>query len=147
MRLSSSADCAPYNVGMGIARKWFCIFLLAGPMAFAGSPESVWVNGTKWKIVREQNIIVGDGRYDGYTLCDKHVIRIASDIGRCFEAVTLFHELEHASVCNQDFESQKMTGHQAIDRLSFGMPKIIADNPKLRHYFGQTRNCSWTDAE
>jgi hypothetical protein len=132
---------------MGIAKKWFCFLLLIGPMAYAGSPESVLVNGTKWKIVREQNIILEDGRYDGYTLCDKHVIRIANDIGRCFEAVTLFHELEHASVCNQKFESQKMTGHEAIDRLAFGMPKIIADNPKLRRYFGQTRNCSWTDAE
>jgi hypothetical protein len=132
---------------MGIAKKWLYFLLLAGSMAFAGSPESVMVNGAKWRIVREQNIILEDGSYDGYTLCDKHVIRIANDIGRCFEAVTLFHELEHASVCNQKFELQKMTGHEAIDRLAFGMPKIIADNPKLRRYFGQTRNCSWTDAE
>jgi hypothetical protein len=128
-------------------KKWIVVLLLVSRMAFAGSPESVVVNGTKWKIVREQEIILKHGAYDGYTSCDKHVIRIAGDIGLCFEAVTLFHELEHASVCNQDFESQRMTGHDAIERLAFGMSKIIADNPNLRRYFGKARNCSWTDEE
>lgn len=128
-------------------KKWLVFFLMASSMAFAGSPKSVVVNGTKWTIVREQQIVLADGRYDGYTSCDKHVIRIAGDIGRCFEAVTLFHELEHASVCDQDFEVQKMTGHEAIERIAFGMSKIIADNPNLRRYFGRASKCSWIDAE
>src|SRR5581483_11279917 len=113
------------------------VFLvLASPMAFGRPPKSLLVNGTRWKIVPQPEIILKSGWYQGYTLCDKHVIEIVNDLGRCFEAVTLFHELEHASVCNQDFESQQLSGHQAIDRLSFGMPKILADNPELRHYFG-----------
>lgn len=105
------------------------------------------MNGTKWSIVYHKDIILHNQPYDGYTSCDEHVIRIADDIGRCFEAVTLFHELEHASVCDQDFELKNMTGHDAIDQLAFGMSKIIADNPKLRRYFGEARNCSWNAAE
>lgn len=132
---------------MSVALKWFFFLLLASTPALAGSPTSVVVNGTKWRIVREPDIIVEQRPYDGYTLCDKHVIRIANDIGRCFEAVTLFHELEHASVCHQNFELQQMTGHQAIERLAFGMSKIIADNPNLRRYFGRASKCSWNDAE
>lgn len=132
---------------MVVLKKCLVFILLTSLTAFARSPKSVVVNGTTWTIVREQNIIVGEGRYDGYTSCDKHVIRIADDIGRCFEAVTLFHELEHASVCNQDFEAQRMSGHEAIDRLAFGMSKIIADNPEIRRYFGKARDCSWNDAE
>jgi len=128
-------------------QRWAVFLLLASPMAFAGPPKSLMVNGTKWKIVRQPDIILKSGRYQGYTSCDQHVIQIVDDLGRCFEAVTLFHELEHASMCNQGFESQQLSGHQAIDRLAFGMPKIMADNPELRHYFGKSRKCSWTDAE
>ncbi len=132
---------------MHILQKCCLFLLLASPMSFASSPNSVLVNGIKWKIVREEEIVIQQRRYDGHTSCDKHVIRIASDIGRCFEAVTLFHELEHASVCEQNFEVQQMSGHQAIERLAFGMSKIIADNPNLRRYFGKASKCSWTDAE
>jgi len=128
-------------------KKWIVALFLVSQTAFAGSPKSVIVDGTKWEIVREHNIIVEHSVYDGYTSCDKHVIQIADDIGRCFEAVTVFHELEHASVCNQDFELRKMTGHDAIERLAFGMSKIIADNPNLRRYLAKARKCSWTDAE
>jgi hypothetical protein len=128
-------------------QQWAVFLLLASSTAFADPPKSLMVNGTQWKIVRQPEIILKSGWYQGYTSCDKHVIQIVDDLGRCFEAVTLFHELEHASVCNQDFESQQLSGHQAIDRLAFGMPKIMADNPKLRQYFGKSRNCSWTDAE
>jgi hypothetical protein len=132
---------------MSSVLKWLFFLLVASRMAFGGSPNSVVVNGTKWRIVREHEIVLEHGQYDGYTFCDKHIIRIADDIGRCFEAVTLFHELEHASVCDQGFEAERMTGHEAIERLAFGMSKIIADNPKLRRYLGKARNCSWTDAE
>ena len=128
-------------------KKWIVALFLVSQTAFAGSPKSVIVDGTKWEIVREHNIIVEHSVYDGYTSCDKHVIQIADDIGRCFEAVTVFHELEHASVCNQGFELRNMTGHDAMDRLAFGMSKIIADNPNLRRYFAKARKCSWTDAE
>ena len=141
-----AASATLAGMGRHIAR-WAVFLLLSGPIAFAGPPKSLMVNGTKWKIVRQPKIIVKSAMYEGYTSCDKHVIQIVDDLGRCFEAVTLFHELEHASVCNQDFESQQLSGHQAIDRLAFGMPKIIADNPELRHYFGKSRKCSWTDAE
>ena len=116
-------------------------------MAFAAPPKSLIVNGTKWRIVLQPEIILKSGRYQGYTSCDKRVIQIVNDLDRCFEAVTLFHELEHASMCYQDFEAQQLSGHQAIDRLAFGMPKIIADNPELRNYFGKSRKCSWTAAE
>jgi hypothetical protein len=123
------------------------LFFIVTSMA-SGMPRAVKVNGAEWTIVRQHAIVGERGTpYDGYTSCDKHVIRIADDIGRCFEAVTLFHELEHASVCNQEFEVQSMTGHQAIERLAFGMSKILADNPKLRKYFGRSSQCSWTAAE
>jgi hypothetical protein len=132
---------------MRVAVKWFFFLLLASTPAIAGSPNSVVVNRIKWRIVREPDIKVGQRWYSGYTLCDKHVIRIEEDLGRCFEAVALFHELEHASVCHQNFELQQMNGHQAIERIAFGMSKIIADNPKLRRYFGRASKCSWTDEE
>jgi len=131
-------------VGYGII---LLILLVVALPAGARSPKSLIVNGTMWTVARQHDIFVAGRWYDGYTACDQHVIRIADDIGRCYEAVTFFHELEHASVCNQDFEVKQMSGHDAIEQLAFGMSKILADNPKVRAYFNKSRNCSWTDEE
>src|SRR3954470_8929178 len=68
-------------------KRWAVFLLLASSMAFAGPPKSLIVNRTRWQIVRQPEVILKSGRYQGYTSCDKHVIQIVDDLGRCFEAV------------------------------------------------------------